>query len=1233
MQRISLRHQVAGGVTLLLVSLWSFVVWDAHQAEERELESVRRETAELTLLFANHADNTFRRVDFLLRDMRRAWLVSPSEIGSEVQSHQAELEDVVVQVGTVGADGFLTYSNLGMPEAPLYLGDREHVQVHLTGGGDRLFIGRPVKGRVSGKWSIQLSRPVLRDGKLLGVVVASVNPHYFVRFYRDTGLSAEGAARMVRDTGEIMARSSGQDQYLSRSVSTAPFTAAGASVQGSFRRRSGLDGVDRISSYRRMPEYGVTVLIAESVAARLLPVRDALRQQHMMAAALSLLLILSAWQTLRSNEHRQHEQRRQQHRNRVLQLLASKAPLATLLKSIVADIEALRPGVHCTIVLHDEASTPKRHSDPPTAQTTGWSCPILGGTGEVLGTLAVTWREAHTPSEYERRWLGDEALLTALVLEKHRADEALATNEERLRQAVDGAGLAIWEYDFHTRCHSASPQLLIITGAGSPSEAGYTAQPELLAHMTGASRSALEQAYADMALGRIVSYEAEQQWTHPEDGRAVWLLTRARVVGHGDDGRVRRVLAISMDITGRKAAERKLTLAAKVFTEAAEAIMIADARANIVDVNAAFTAITGYTADEVRGRNPRLLSSGRQGQEFYAAMWQELNTKGRWSGEIWNRRKSGEVYAELLSISMLSDENGVPNHYVSLFSDITAFKEYELKLERIAHYDVLTGLPNRILLGDRLRQAMAQALRRGQPLALVYLDLDGFKAVNDQHGHQAGDRLLSALAMRMKHVLREGDTLARLGGDEFVAVLSDLENREASLPMLNRLLVSASQSVVLVEQTLQVSASLGVAFYPQPEEVDADQLLRQADQAMYQAKLAGKNRYHIFDNEHDRNLRGHHEAIERIRQAMDDREFVMHYQPKVNMRSGEVLGAEALIRWQHPERGLLLPAQFLPVIEDHPLIVALGEWTVQQVLTQMDQWQQSGLKLRVSVNIAARHLQQAHFGERLRAILAEYPDVAPQSLELEVLETSALDDMAHVSQVMQACGNLGVAFALDDFGTGYSSLSYLKQLPAQVLKIDQSFVRDMLDDPDDLAILEGVLGLARAFRRQAIAEGVETQEHGEMLLMLGCEWGQGYGIARPMPAENVRAWVETWVPPGVWQTRQAVGREELALLYAAVEHRAWVADVDAYLHERRAKSPGLDQNECRLGRWLQEYPDAANSPDLTQLLQTHERVHTRVAELLALHSGGAPEQARGALPGLYDLRDELVRALREWRKP
>lgn len=612
---------------------------------------------------------------------------------------------------------------------------------------------------------------------------------------------------------------------------------------------------------------------------------------------------------------------------------------------------------------------------------------------------------------------------------------------------------------------------------------------------------------------RTGHYFGELRCVH-RDGRM--LIVEANSTSFTDSRGAKHSINLLRDISERKQTEQKLHLAANVFSHAREGIVIAAPSGTIVDVNDSFVRLTGFSRDEVLGKNPSLLKSGRHDETFYTALWASLRTKGHWYGEIWNRRKNGETFVAMQTISAIRDSQGNILQYVGLFSDITELKEHEKQLEHMAYYDVLTGLPNRALLSDRLHQSMIQEQRRGMRLAVVYLDLDGFKAVNDRYGHRTGDRLLIELSQRMKQTLREGDTFARLGGDEFVAVLLDVLDHATCTPTLNRLLAAAAQPLLIGEVELQVSASLGVTLYPQEEAVDADQLLRQADQAMYQAKQAGRNRYHFFDADKDRNERGHHENLERIGNALAAREFVMYFQPKVNMRSGAIVGAEALIRWQHPQLGLLPPAHFLPAIEEQQLAVEVGEWVIESVLTQMEEWKQSGLDLPISINVGARQLLHGDFALRLREILARHPTVCPGDLEIEILETSALEDLNRVSRIIEDCRALGVSFSLDDFGTGYSSLTYLKRLSVGTLKIDQSFVREMIDDPENLSILVGILNMANAFRRQVIAEGVETIEHGILLLQLGCELAQGYGIAHPMPAADMQAWKKAWPLDLAW---------------------------------------------------------------------------------------------------------------------
>ena len=613
----------------------------------------------------------------------------------------------------------------------------------------------------------------------------------------------------------------------------------------------------------------------------------------------------------------------------------------------------------------------------------------------------------------------------------------------------------------------------------------------------------------------IDCYEIGKRFIH-KNGSSIDLHTT--VSCYRNEGQVEFFITTLLDATKRIQHKENVSLLATVFNNALEAITITDAYGTIIDVNDTFMQMTGYSREEAIGQNSRSFQSGRNSKNFYEEMWHALLKKGFWGGEVVNLRKSGEFYTEMKKISAVRNEDGKTTHYVALCSDVTQMREHETQLKRSAQYDTLTGLPNRSLLADRLNMAIINCKQHGGVLAVVFLDLDDFKVVNDTYGHDVGDSLLISFSRRMKNVLRAGDTLSHFGGDEFVAILTDLTKFEDCLPVLERLLHKTVTSIKVDGHLIELSASIGVTIYPQ-DNVDAEQLIRHADQAMYSAKQSGKKHFQLFDTKIDKAINARQQNLADIQSAIDNNEFVLYYQPKVNMLSGEVHGVEALIRRQHPMRGLLPPSEFLPIIENHPISLDVGEWVIDTALQQISTWQEEGLNIAVSVNISAYQLQQNGFVHRLEALLSDHSAISPSNLELEVLETSALDDVENVSDIMESCIRLGVSFAIDDFGTGYSSLTYLRRLPTRIIKIDQSFVRDILQDPDDLSIVEGVIGLAKSFKLGVIAEGVETVEHGAKLVRIGCEMAQGYGIARPMPAEQVLDWSKNWKPDSSWNLK------------------------------------------------------------------------------------------------------------------
>jgi diguanylate cyclase (GGDEF)-like protein/PAS domain S-box-containing protein len=588
------------------------------------------------------------------------------------------------------------------------------------------------------------------------------------------------------------------------------------------------------------------------------------------------------------------------------------------------------------------------------------------------------------------------------------------------------------------------------------------------------------------------------------DGRSRWIEVYARLTLEADD-RIVGTSGTLTDVTERHEAEERLRLAASVFDNAGEGIVITDTAARIVDVNAAFCAITGYAREQVIGRTPAMLASGRQDAAFYREMWRSLTDDGQWSGEIWNRRADGAVYAELLRISSVRGPDGAVTHFVGIFTDVTVQKRYQETLERLAHYDVLTGLPNRALMLDRLTVLMRQADRQGGCLALCYLDLDGFKDVNDRWGHATGDQLLLQAADRLRGLLRGADTVARLGGDEFVLLLGEVQSGEEAQALLDRVRRALCVPYELGCATATVTPSIGVALYPDHGST-ADYLLRNADQAMYRAKRQGKNCVCLVAPT-DRAALEREALRDALRAGLAAGELRLHYQPKVDARSRQVVGAEALVRWQHPHRGLLGPGQFLQAVAGTPLEVELDLWVMDQALAQLARWQRAGHDLVMSINLSAATMTRPELPGQLAQRIARCGAQARGRLELEVVETAALQDVHGAAQAMQACAELGVQFALDDFGTGYSSLAYLSQLPVHTLKIDQGFVRDMLDDASDMHIVKAVIGLARAFGVRTVAEGVETEAQAQCLAALGCELLQGYHIARGLPAEAFDAWM------------------------------------------------------------------------------------------------------------------------------
>ncbi|HWH83684.1 MAG TPA: EAL domain-containing protein [Burkholderiaceae bacterium] len=601
------------------------------------------------------------------------------------------------------------------------------------------------------------------------------------------------------------------------------------------------------------------------------------------------------------------------------------------------------------------------------------------------------------------------------------------------------------------------------------------------------------------------------------DGSWKVFELRALVAERDSHGTPRRVLITARDIDDLQAARDGQALARNVFQHLHEGLLITDAQYRVLEANPNFTAITGYTRDELLGRVPALLhGEGPDGQPApdLAAMRDGLARDGSWHGELRAHRRDGEPCVLELSASVVRSPAGEVRNHVVAIVDVTHTRHQLEQLQRQAHFDELTRLPNRVRLAQMLQTAMQTSRREGSLLTVCYLDLDHFKPVNDRFGHEAGDRLLVELAARMRRSLRSwaggNDVVARIGGDEFVLLLKTAtldESRHAVERVLSQ--VCQPYALGVGAGPVMVTASIGATVFPL-DGADAETLLRHADHAMYGAKQSGRNGYLFFDAEHDRRAEARFVALGRVQGALDANEFLLYYQPKVDMRSARVLGVEALLRWKHPEQGVISPAQFLPLIENTGLAISVGNWVLQQGIGQLARWLRMGLDVTVSINVSARHLQEPLFAQHLAGLLSRHQAPVAHRLIIEVLETAALADIDHTCELMEECRALGVRFALDDFGTGYSTFTYLKRLPIDMLKIDRSFVTNMLGDRQDLAIVEGVIGLSQTFGCSVVAEGVETRAQAQRLIEIGCDTGQGNGIAAAMPAEQVIGWVRDY---------------------------------------------------------------------------------------------------------------------------
>jgi diguanylate cyclase (GGDEF)-like protein/PAS domain S-box-containing protein len=585
-----------------------------------------------------------------------------------------------------------------------------------------------------------------------------------------------------------------------------------------------------------------------------------------------------------------------------------------------------------------------------------------------------------------------------------------------------------------------------------------------------------------------------------EDGATTWLET-SKVPLQDAGGETIGVLGVFRDITERMRTEEKLRQAATVFENTMEGVVITNPDGDIVAVNPAFTNITGYSEAEVLGKNPRVRRSERHGKSYYQAMWASIQETGSWRGEIWNRRKTGEVYPEWLSINTVWDETGKITNYVAVFADISQMKRSEAELDHLAHHDPLTELPNRLLLNARLEYAIQRAHRENSSLAVLFLDLDRFKTVNDSLGHPVGDQLLKSVAALLGACVRSEDTVARLGGDEFVILLEGVGDSGAAADIAEKILNALNKRYDLNGQAVFVSASIGISIYP-ADGRDGTTLLKNADAALYRSKEEGRNTFRFYSAELTRVAHDRLNLESELRRAIEQKEFVLYYQPQVDVSSGAIVGAEALVRWQHPQFGIISPLRFIPLAEETGLILQLGDWVLNAACEQLQTWLDSGLPpITLAVNLSPRQFQHRDLVNQLRTVL-DATGLPPRLLELELTEGAIMERGEAAVATLQELKDLGLRLSIDDFGTGYSSLAYLRRFPIDTLKIDRSFMRDIPRDTGAMEIASTIIVMAHNLHMRVLAEGVETREQLDFLQRNGCDSYQGFLSSRPVTAES-----------------------------------------------------------------------------------------------------------------------------------
>jgi len=1109
-------------VLAIVIFFLSLVAFHLDSSLQSAKSIARTNAMNLALVLESKLNTDFNAADSAVSDI--ADDIDPAVMHAKVAKRNASkinfwLKSKVQDIASASAmrlfdaNGDLLYSNQ-KGATTFNISDREFFQAMKAKlSSNRTVFSDIALTHSTGHSAMIVAKPIHdRNGQFLGVAVVAIDLAYLANEFSQIELGSQGVVSLRRlDNGELIARYPGLIGDNSKTGANIPVLQAirKGEPNGYIEITSPVDSVRRIYGYKTIGNFPFFIAVGIADTDYLAAWKKS-SAVEMLGVVLFLAILLPIEIKRNRSDQKLHESE-QRFRDLVQEqnaILNSRIVGIVKLKDrkFVWTNEAFAEMLGFT--KEDMIGQPTRivYPNDETHSAFGKEAYPVIQRGEVIRTEIQYLHKDGTLRWYEiggslLRLENDESIWAFIdITERKKTEDALREREARLRVMLenDQVGIATVK---DRKLQWVNPVYEKLLGyekgelTGVPAKLLYKNELEYL--------TMFEKYYPVIKAGRV--FRTEQEFVR-KDGSPITVDLSGSLL-NPETG---ESLWIYLDITDRKVAEYEQRIAATAF-ESQEGMCISDANGRILRVNRSFTRITGYSTEEVIGKTTNLLKSGRHDKEFYDAMWSRLQREGVWEGEIWNRRKSGEVYPEHLTINEVKNTNGIVTNYVSTLTDITITKNAENEIKHLAFYDPLTRLPNRRLLLDRLRQTLASLPRNGRTAALLFIDLDDFKTLNDTLGHDIGDLLLQQVAKRLESCVREGDTVARLGGDEFVILLQDLshislEAGEQTESIGNKILVTLNLPYQLATHEYSNTPSIGATLFNDNSQ-SVDELMKQADIAMYQSKKAGRNRLHFFDPKMQEIINARVIIERELRSALGKMEFQLFYQ--IQMREAEedglfrTCGAEVLIRWNHPERGFVSPADFIPLAEETGDILAIGQWVLEEACRQLMKWQTNELtrNLVLAINVSAKQFRQANFVSQVQAVLQRYK-INPKLIKLELTESLLLDDIEDTIATMTALNRIGIKFSLDDFGTGYSSLQYLKRLPLDQLKIDQSFVRDIASDSSDKAIVRTIIVMAQSLNLNVIAEGVETKEQLTFLVNNSCYHFQGYLFGKPMPIDE-----------------------------------------------------------------------------------------------------------------------------------